>query len=94
MEPETPEHDNRVLNTKRRNLLKLAVFGGGAFVLGKVLGPSISMLPREISLGDGDIDDEGKEKETFFDNFRIKENGEELGIYDNLGNEILIIEKD
>jgi len=76
------------LDTKRRNLIKLALFGGGAFILGKVIGPSFNLFPKESSVTNSDG------KETFFDNFRVNENGDELGIYDKLGNEILIIEKD
>jgi hypothetical protein len=75
------------VDTKRRNLIKLAVIGSGAFVLGKILGPSINLFSQEMVLDDGS-------KETMFNNFRVQENGEELGIYDRLGNEILVIEKD
>lgn len=78
------------LDTKRRNLIKLALFGGGAFVLGKVLGPSLSMFSKDAVITKTD----GDGKESIFGNFRVHENGQELGIYDKLGNEILVIEKD
>lgn len=70
------------INARRRTLLKLAAFGGATFVLGKVLGPSLNFFSGTTA---GDI--------TEYENFRVVENGEELGIYDKLGNEILIIEK-
>src|SRR3989344_1518107 len=69
---------------RRRNVLKLMALGGGAFVLGKVLGPSMSFFPREQSL----------DKEFFFKNFRVVEKGDTLGFFDRLGNEILNLEKD
>ena len=68
---------------KRRNILKLAAFGGISFALGKIIGPSLSFFSLEPKL-DG---------ETMFTNFRVVENGEEIAFYDKLGNEILILEK-
>lgn len=73
------------LNSRRRNILKLFALGGAAFVLGKIFGPSISLFGGSAELG-------GKQYD--FKNFRVVENGEELGFYDKLGNEILILEKD
>ena len=72
------------INERRRTLLKLAAFGGATFVLGKVLGPSLNLFGNGIA--DGEITD--------FKNFRVVDNDEELGFYDKLGNEILIIEKE
>lgn len=71
------------LDQKRRNILKLAAFGGISFALGKILGPSLTWFSAEQEL-DG---------ETVFNNFRVVENGEEIAFYDKLGNEILILEK-
>lgn len=69
-----------ILNEKRRTLLKFGIFGVAAFTLGKVLGPGIKLFDEDTSITD-------------FKNFRIVENGEELGVYDKLGNEILVMEK-
>ena len=74
------------LNKNRRNLIKLGLFGVGAFVVGKVLGPSINLFSGTLELGGG--------KQYDFTNFRVIENGQELGFYDKLGNEILILDKD
>lgn len=57
-------------------------------MLGKVLGPSLNLFPKDTTIA------QNGEKETLFDNFRVHENGEELGIYDKMGNEILVIEKE
>ncbi len=70
------------INERRRTLLKLAAYGGTMFVLGKVLGPSINLFGGVV---EGEI--------TEFKNFRVVDNDEEIGFYDKLGNEILIIEK-
>lgn len=77
------------LNQKRRNLLKLFALGGGAFVLGKVFGPSLSFFGGngEFTLGEG-------ETEHMFKNFRVVERRGELGFYDREGNEILILENE
>jgi len=74
------------VNQKRRNIIKFGLFGAGAFVIGKVLGPSINFFSNGIDLGGDRVVD--------FNNFRVVENGQELGFYDKLGNEILILEKD
>lgn len=76
------------VDIKRRNLVKLALFGGGAFVLGKVVGPSLHLFSKDVTT------DKNGGKETLYENFRVNENGAELGIYDRLGNEILVIEKE
>jgi hypothetical protein len=72
---------NPILNVNRRTLLKVGLFGAAAFTLGKIFGPGISFFT-------------GDEKVSDFKNFRVVENGEELGVYDKLGNEILVMEKD
>ena len=69
------------LNERRRTLLKLFALGGGALVLGKILGPGLNLFG-----GEGDVTD--------FRNFRVVDRGEELGVYDKSGNEILIIENE
>ena len=74
------------VNQRRRNLIKLGLFGAGAFVVGKIIGPSINHFGGTIDIGGG--------KEYDFKNFRVIENGQELGFYDQLGNEILILDKD
>ena len=71
------------LNERRRTLLKLFALGGGAFVLGKILSPGLNLF------GGG-----GDEEVTDFRNFRVVERGEELGVYDRRGNEILVIENE
>ena len=71
----------RPLNARRRNVIKLGLLGAGAFVLGKIFGPSISLFSGSW---DG--------QEYDFKNFRVIENGQELGFFDRLGNEILILE--
>jgi len=81
------ESKKQPLNDRRRNLIKLGFFGVGTFALGKILGPAISIFPQNLELTDIG-------KETLFKNFRVVESNDELGIYDRLGNEILIIEKD
>jgi len=70
------------LNEKRRMLLKFGAIGAATFVLGKVFGPSLNFFSGGL----------GDTKE--FKNFRVVDNDTELGIYDTLGNEILIIEKE
>ncbi|OGC85037.1 hypothetical protein A3F55_02105 [Candidatus Adlerbacteria bacterium RIFCSPHIGHO2_12_FULL_53_18] len=72
------------INERRRTLIKLAAFGGATFILGKVLGPSLNLFGGNIA--EGEI--------TEFKNFRVVDNDEELGFYDKVGNEILIIEKE
>ncbi len=72
------------VNVRRRNVLKWVALGGGAFVLGKIFGPSINLFPKSASL----------DKTQVFANFRVVENDQELGFYDSLGNQILILEKD
>jgi hypothetical protein len=81
-------HDEAMLAIKnmderRRNVLKLFGLGAAAFVVGKVVGPSMSFLPSDV---EGDT--------TLFKNFRVVERGENLGFFDNYGNEILTLEGD
>lgn len=71
-------------NPKRRAVLKYSLFGGGAFLAGKVLGPSINLF--------GGADFDGKMVD--FKNFRVVESSKGLAFYDKWGNEILMLEKD
>lgn len=80
-----PDDSNEgVLDEKRRGMLKWIAVGGGAFILGKILGPSVNMFSESSLLG----------KTHLFKNFRVSENSKELGFYDSFGNEILVLEKD
>ncbi len=86
------EHNNQigddsndgVLDEKRRSMIKWIAVGGGTFLLGKILGPSINLFGESSLLG----------KTHLFKNFRVTENSKELGFYDSFGNEILVLEKD
>ena len=71
------------MDPRRRKILKLFGLGAGAFVLGKIVGPSLSWFPGIIADGT-----------TYFRNFRIVERGKNLSFYDRFGNEILILEGD
>jgi hypothetical protein len=75
-------------SARRRSLIKFGLFGVGSFILGKILGPSITIFgERGISIEDGKIID--------FKNFRVVEKSDgELGFYDRLGNEILVMDHD
>mgnify|MGYP001581819326 CR=1 FL=1 len=67
---------------KRRTFLKYALLGGGFFVAGKILGPSIDLFSNQ-NIG----------KVTNFENFRVVETGGELQFFDRFGNEILTLDK-
>ena len=73
------------MGARRRTALKLAFFGGGAFILGKIFGPSFNM-PDVVSWVTG--------KSHAFKNFRVVEGRAGLGFYDRMGNEILLLERD
>lgn len=72
------------INERRRNLIKFAAFGAAAFVLGRVLGPSLSLF--------GDSSAAGTSKK--YKNYRVVDSDKELRIYDPQGNELVMIEKD
>ena len=72
-----------VRNLGRRNLVKLGLFGGAAFVLGKVFGPSISLFGGDAVTGSKD-----------FKNFRVVETKKEIRLFNKGGDEIVIVEKD
>jgi hypothetical protein len=76
--------DSVPIESKRRTLLKYALFGSGFFMLGKIFGPSLSMFSSDTDLS----------KITNFENFRIVESGKGLEFFDKLGNEILTLDKD
>ena len=71
------------INERRRNIIKLGIFGIGAFVLGKMVAPSLPFLGGGMG-----------NKTYAFDNFTVVENGKGLGFYDKSGKEILMLEKD
>ena len=71
------------INRRRRNIIKLGLLGVGAFVLGKIFGPSIDLFSDEW---DGQTFD--------FKNFRVVENSQGLAFFDKVGNEILVLEND
>lgn len=77
----TEEKDELVANGRRRTFLIAGATGVGAFVLGKIFGPSINFFSPMQSVAD-------------FKNFRIVDSDEEMRLYDKLGNEIVIIEKE
>lgn len=72
-----------VTNPRRRLLIKLAVFGGLAFVAGKFFEPLKNMIE-----GDRIID------EKVFNNFKVTETGRQLKIADTNGDDIVIFDKD
>ena len=70
------------VDKNRRNFLKILLFGGGAIVLGKVLGPSIAKLF------------DGPSTETNFESFRTIENKKGLTVFDKKsGEEIFQIDE-
>ena len=77
------KNHRKKMKLERRQLLKLMLLGGGAFLAGKILGPSINLFSSEQDFG----------KITNFKNFRIVETGKELKFYDRRGNEILTVDK-
>lgn len=70
MEKNLAKNSDKNLDKNRRNFLKIMLFGGGALVLGKVLGPTISKFF------------DGPSTETNFKNFKTVENKNGLTIYD------------
>lgn len=72
------------MDKNRRNFLKFSLLGGGALLLGKILGPELMKVFSESSKSN---------KVTDFNNFRIEENNKELVIYGKSGEAIFIIDK-
>jgi len=75
------EHRETVANERRRMFLVAGAAGVGAFVLGKILGPSINLFSKDHTVAE-------------FENFRIVDGEDEMRLFDKLGNEIVIIEKE
>lgn len=74
------------IDIKKRNFLKWLLLSIGAlvvFVLGKILGPSINLSSRQQNIRNGE-----------FKNFRMVENEKELKLYNRMGDELFIIEKE
>jgi len=56
----TPHKDTQNLNNHRRMLLKLAFLGSATFVLSKVLGPVLNILPAHSSTNFRVVDRDSK----------------------------------
>jgi hypothetical protein len=69
------------VDQNRRKFLKIILFGGGAYVAGKVLGP---LFPRSL-------DSLLAEKKT--GQFKMIEDQKVLAIFDDSGEEVLHIDK-
>jgi hypothetical protein len=77
-----------VASKRRRNFIKLGAFGAGAFVVGKILGPSLNLFGQDVTV------EPGTDKTLNFSSFRVEERADgTLGFYDKLGNEILVMDK-
>lgn len=93
MNPESTQNTERgagalsrvgsALNQDRRHLIRLSLFGGAAFILGKVFGPSIPLFGGNEVVGLKD-----------FKNFRVVETKKEIGVFNHSGDEIVVIEKE
>ncbi|OGN29487.1 MAG: hypothetical protein A3A33_03590 [Candidatus Yanofskybacteria bacterium RIFCSPLOWO2_01_FULL_49_25] len=77
------DKEKQPINSYRRNLLKLLLVGGGAFLVGKFASPFINFWN-----GDKVID------EKIFQNFKFVETGNALKVFDKEGSEIFVFEKD
>lgn len=69
--------------TSRRSFLKYVMLGSGVLVIGKILGPSLSLFPGA----------EKKGAPLSFKNFHMVEKDKEMRIFDNNGDEILTFDK-
>ncbi len=72
----------QIIKTERRNLLKWLVFGGGAFLVGRVL----SFWPGSLA--------EKTASPINLKNFKLVETNKKLTLYNRGGEEIIIVEKD
>ncbi len=81
--PPQPEKEKvQSTGARRRLLLKLGFFGAAAFALGKIFGPDIPLFSeRVVSSKD-------------FKNFRVVETTKELRLFNNVGDEIVVIDKE
>ena len=68
------------INKKRRNLLKIVLFGGGALVATKILGPVVSRMIN------------GPSVEHDLENFKTVEDRNGLTVYDKNGQEIFVMD--
>jgi hypothetical protein len=75
-----PTKESNEVNRDRRNLLKILLFGGGAYVATKLLGPVVTRF----------LDGPSVTKD--FDSFRTVENKRGVTIYDKQGEEIFIMD--
>jgi len=71
------------MKINRRNFLKLAAFGGVAFVAGKFLSPFLNMVKKDKVVD-----------EKVFDNYKITETNKQFKLIDRQGDEIIIVDKD
>lgn len=71
------------IKLKRRSLLQYLVLGGGTFLAGKIIGPSLNLFSGNRSLNG--LSD--------FKNFRVVETDKSLSFFDKSGNKILVIDK-
>lgn len=71
-----------VVKKERRTLLKLALFGGGAFLVGKLFGSFTDLFSDKVV------------KDVQFNNFRFVETGKKLTISEKDGQDILVVDKD
>jgi len=71
------------IRTDRRKFLKIAAFGGVAFLAGKFFGPLLNMIKK-----DSVVD------EKVFDNYKITETRSQFKLIDREGDEIIIVDKD
>jgi len=69
------------MKSSRRNFLKFLLIGGGAFALGRFLGPNLFKKTEPRT-------------ETKIGNFKVAEDGNEIIFTDSGGTEILILDKD
>ena len=71
------------MKINRRNFLKLAAFGGVAFVAGKFFSPFLNIVKKDKVV-----------KETLFNNYKITETESQFKLTDKQGDEIIIVDKD
>jgi len=86
---------------RRRAVLKYGALGGAAFVLAKVLGPSLQNLPSLPMLPMPvpppvvvEANPVIVQKEFLFKDFRVVEEDGKLSFYDKSGNEILVLDNE
>jgi len=71
------------MKINRRNFIKLAAFGGAAFVAGKFLSPLLNILKKDKVVD-----------EKIFDNYKITETKNQFKLTDKQGDDIIIVDKD